>query len=231
MKLTGSEIAKMIDISAVQASHGKKEIDDLAAIAKKHGFIAVHALPSWAPYLKKVVEGSGVMTGGPVGFPSGGHTTEVKILEAQLLRRDGVDEMDMMLNVGKLLAGEYGYVEDEIRKVVAAAEEIPVKVILEVAYLSTEQIKRGCDAAVAAGAAFVKTGTGWAPGGTTVKQIEQIAGFVGGAVGIKASGGIRGLKMVKEMIALGVTRFGINVQASLDILEEVAAGPDGSVEI
>lgn len=231
MNFSAENIAGLIDISAVQASHGKAELDKLAAIAKKYKFIAVHSLPSWVPYLKKQVEGSGVLTGGPVGFPSGGHTTEVKVLEAELLVRDGADEMDMMLNVGKMKAGDYSYVLNDIKSVIAAADGLPVKVIMEVHYLSDDEIKRACELSIQAGAAFVKTGTGWTSSGATIEKIRLITGFVGDAIEVKASGGVRGLSMLKEMYELGVTRFGINAESSISIIEEVQNLPGGAVEM
>lgn len=231
MKFTAEDIAGLIDISAVQAEHGKNELDRLIKTAKNNRFIAVHALPCWIPYVKEQSAGSGVLVGGPVGFPSGGHTTEVKIREAELLIRDGVDEMDMMLNVGKLKSGEYDFVAADISGVVQAAGDVPVKVILEVHYLRDDEIKKACELLIQAGAAFVKTGTGWTPSGATVERIRMITSFVGGAIEVKASGGVRGFSMLKEMYELGVTRFGINVESSLAILEEVRRMPGGAAEI
>ena len=160
MKLTARDIAQLIDISAVQAPHGASEIRGLVDTAKQHHFIAVHVLPCWVPFLKGLLAGSGVMIGSPVGFPGGAHRTEIKAAEALLLVKDGVDEMDMMLNVGKLRSGEDRYCEDDIRAVVEAARPVPVKVILEVHHLDRDQMRRACEAAIRAGATYVKTATG-----------------------------------------------------------------------
>ncbi len=230
MKRNVKDIARLIDISAVQVFHGKKEINELVAIAKREHFLAVHALPSWTSYLRDAVAGSGVLVGGPVGFPSGGHTTEVKVLEARGMARDGVDEMDMMINVGRLKAGDDEWVYKDIQKVIEAAGEIPVKVILEILYLTDDEIKRACEICIRAGAAFVKTGTGWHSGGTTVERIRLIASFTKDAIRIKAAGGVRGLETVRDMLELGVARFGINVQASIDVLREVEKLPGGVLE-
>ena len=221
----------MIDISAVQASHGKKEIDELVEIAKNNQFIAVHALPSWIPYLKERAAETDLLVGGPVGFPSGGHTIEVKAMEAKRLADDGVDEMDMMMNIGKFLSGDYDHVLRDFRAAIDAAGEVPVKLIIEAVYLTDDQIKQACELSIEAGAAFVKTGTGWAAGGATVDQIRMITDFVGGAIEVKAAGGVRGLAMFIDLYRMGVTRFGINLQSSLEILDEVKELPDGAVEV
>jgi deoxyribose-phosphate aldolase len=231
LKFTAEDIAGLIDISAVQAEHGKEELDRLIETAKHYHFIAVHSLPSWISYLKEHTAGSGILVGGPVGFPSGGHMTEIKVREAELLVRDGVDEMDMMINVGKMKSGEYDFVAGDISAVVHAAGSVPVKVILEVHYLSDDEIKKACELCIAAGAAFVKTGTGWTAGGATVERVRLITDFVGTAIEVKASGGVRGAAMLKEMYELGVTRFGINVQSSVAILDEIRGLPGGTVEM
>ncbi len=123
--------------------------------------------------------------------------------EAKLLIQDGVQEMDMMLNVGKLRSGEYAYCEDDIRAVVRAAGEVPVKVILEVHYLTAEQLKRACEACIKAGAAFVKTATGWAPSGATLEVVQLITSFVGKSIKVKAAGNIRSLDTLVDDVPHG----------------------------
>jgi len=231
MKLTARDIAQLIDISAVQAPHGAEEIRGLVDTAKRHHFIAVHVLPCWVPFLKGLLAGSGVMIGAPVGFPGGAHRTEIKAAEARLLVEDGVQEMDMMLNVGKLRSGEDRYCEDDIRAVVQAAGAVPVKVILEVHYLDRAQLKRACEAAIRAGAAFVKTATGWAASGATLEVVQFITSFVGSAIRVKAAGSIRSLDTLVAMRRMGVARFGINLRSAVEIVRSVAALPGGAVEV
>jgi deoxyribose-phosphate aldolase len=219
MTLSPQDIARLIDISAVQARHGEAEIRELVGYAKEYSFIAVHALPCWIPFLSELLsDRDDIFVGGPVGFPAGAHKTETKILEAQQLIADGVQEMDVMLNVGKLRSGAFAYVEDEITRLVDCAGDVPVKVILEVYHLTDDEIKRACELCIRAGAAFVKTGTGWTPTGATLDNISLITSFVGDAIKVKASGGIRDLETFRTMYDLGVARFGINVNASLDII-------------
>ena len=123
MKLSAREIARLIDISAVQAPHGEAEIREMVLAARTHHFIAVHVLPCWVPFLRDSLAGSpDILVGAPVGFPGGGHRTEIKLAEARMLVQDGVQEMDMMLNVGKLRSGEDAYCREEIRAVVGAVK-------------------------------------------------------------------------------------------------------------
>lgn len=232
MILTAHSLARMIDISAVRAQHGESEIREMVARAKERRFIAVHSLPCWVTFLKGLLEGEAdIMVGAPVGFPGGAHTTRTKVLEAQQLVADGVDEMDMMLNVGMMLSGRLDYVERDIKAVVEAAGAVPVKVILELHYLDSEQIKRACELAIKAKAAYVKTATGWAASGATLEKVRLITSFVGDAIKVKAAGGVRDLDTVKKMLVMGVSRFGINLDASMKILDECAAAEGGSVTV
>ena len=231
MKLTAQSIARLIDISAVQAPHGKTEIRQMVRAAREHRFIAVHVLPCWVTFLREELAGAeGILIGAPVGFPGGGHRTEIKLAEARMLVKDGVQEMDMMLNVGRLRSGDRSYCEDEIRAVVQAVRPVPVKVIIEVHYLDREQIREACEACISAGAAFVKTATGWAPSGATLEVVQYITSLVGERIKVKAAGSIRSLDTLVKMYRMGVSRFGINLKTAVEIVREVAALPGGSIE-
>ncbi len=231
MTLTSRDVAQLIDISAVQAPHGAAEIRTLVESARKYHFIAVHVLPCWVTYLKGLLaDAPDILVGAPVGFPAGAHRTEIKVAEARLLAQDGVQEMDMMLNVGKLRSGEYDYCLQDIRAVVQAAGAVPVKVILEVHHLNREQLKRACELCIQAGAAFVKTATGWAPSGATLEVVQFLTSFCGSAIKVKAAGSIRSLETLVTMYRMGVARFGINLHSSVDIVTAVAALPGGVVE-
>ncbi|WP_422480128.1 deoxyribose-phosphate aldolase [Pleomorphochaeta sp. DL1XJH-081] len=218
--MNAKEAARLIDISAVQAYHGKKEIDELLVYAKKYNFISVHTLPSWTKYIsEELSDYPEIFVGAPVGFPSGGAHTTIKLHEASQLISDGVQEMDMVLNIGKLKSKEFQYVEDEIRQVREVACDLPLKVILETHYLTDDEIKRACEICIHAGVDFVKTGTGWAPSGATIRVIKLIKEFVGSSIKVKASGGIRNIETFNEMLNLGVERFGINIWTSIDIVQ------------
>jgi len=234
MKLGVKDIARMIDISAVRTPCGEKEINDLVKCAKEYNFIAVHVLPCWVTFLKQQLTGAkDILIGAPVGFPSGAHKTEIKIAEAKELLKDGVQEMDMMLNVGKLRSGAYQYVEDEIRAIVdvAGREGVLVKVILETHFLTHKEIKKACELCINANAEFVKTSTGWAPTGATIEVVSLITKFVGNSIKVKAAGNIRNLDTLVKMYKMGVVRFGINVDASMEIIKECTDLPGGVLEL
>lgn len=229
--LSAAEIAQMIDISAVQALHGESEIRRLVRDASKHGFGSVHVLPAWVPLAKHLLEGiSGVSLGSPVGFPSGGNHPRIKRAEALQAIADGADELDLMINVGKLRSGHDEYVLHDLRGVIEAAD-VPVKVILESFYLNEAEIRRACELCLAAGASYVKTSTGWAKQGATLEIVALITSCLEGRIGVKASGGIRDLETVLAMYEMGVRRFGINVRSSVEIVQAAIASVDGTVSV
>ena len=218
-RLRGAALASRIDISAVQAFHNAADVAELARAANRYGFFAAHVLPSFMPLLRaELGVGTACLAGGPIGFPSGGATTATKLVEARELVAMGAQELDLMVNVGRLRSGDASYVGAEIRAVVDAVAPVPLKVLLEVHYLEDAEIRQGCRLAVQAGAAFVKTSTGWAPGGATLAKVRIMADAVHGAIGIKASGGIRDLATIDALSALGVSRFGINTQAAIALV-------------
>ena len=232
VELKSEEIARLIDVSTVRTSHGEADIRQLVTYAKEYRFISVHALPCWVSLLSELLASDAdIYVGAPVGFPSGAHKTMTKLTEAEQLLADGVQEMDLMMNVGMLRSGRLNYVEDEIKAVVQIAGDVEVKVILEVHCLSDDEIKKACELCIKAGAAFVKTSTGWMPTGATLDTVSLISNFVGSAIKIKAAGGIRDLDTLAKMIALGVARFGINVQASMDLISACAQQPGGVLKV
>ncbi len=232
MNLAKNEIARLIDLSCVRAECDESEIRQLAATARELGVVCVFALPSHTRLLKSLlVDAAHIGVGGAVGFPSGGHSTSIKVAEARELLAEGVTELDMVINVGWLLSGRYEAVREDIRGVVDAAGGVPVKVILECHWLTPEQIRIGSELCVEAGAAWVKTGSGWAPSGATLENVAMIREAVGGRAGIKAAGGVRDLATLVAMYRLGVRRFGIGTASGTRILAECAAQPGGSVDV
>lgn len=226
------ELAALIDISAVQAFHSEQDVRELAEIAVAQGFVAAHVLPHFVPLLRSLLPREGAtMVGGPVGFPSGGHTAKIKAAEAAGLVAAGAQELDMMINVGRLKSNDLAYVRADIRAVVEAIAPVPLKVILELAHLSDDEIRKGAEIVADSGAAFVKTGTGWTPNATTAERLRLIIDTVGGAVGVKASGGIRSLETIAEMLRLGVTRFGINTKVAVDLVRQCTELPGGRLDL
>ena len=228
MILTAERLARMMDLSAVRADVDADEVRQLAETARQRNCICAFVLPCYLPELKTLLAGdAAVGLGGVVGFPSGGHSTATKAAEARQQRDQGANELDMVVNVGWLRSGRDRQVEDDIHAVVEAAAGLPVKVILEAHYLTDEQIVRGSLIAVRAGAAFVKTGTGWAPTGATLHNVALIKSTVGNMARVKAAGGVRDLATVVEMIRLGVARFGVGLATGTKLLDELAAMPEG----
>ncbi len=232
MKLPIADLARMVDLSAVKAEDNDDYINSLVSCAKRYHCIAVYSLPSRVPLVRQLLAGQqDILLGGAVGFPSGGQTTAAKVFETRELISMGCQEIDMVINISKLRSGRYDEVRDDICAVAEVCDGKPLKVILECHYLSDAQILCGCDQVVAAKADWVKTGTGWAPTGATLKNISLIKTHVGDTVGVKAAGGIRDLKTLLDMYRLGARRFGLGLKSSTKILEEAYAIPDGVVEI
>lgn len=223
MQLSYLEIPKKIDISAVRTNVTLDEVKALANVAKKYGFVCAFTMPCLTEALLSQLKGSSVMVGGVAGFPSGADCTEEKVSCAIRQKLLGCDEIDMVINVCALLSGDETRVRDDIRAVVEAVYPVPVKSILEVAYLTDRQIERGCELAVEAGVTFVKSGTGWASAPTTLEHIQLMKKTVGACAKIKAAGGVRTLACLEEMVEAGCDRFGISVSSALQILKEAYA--------
>lgn len=223
MHLSCLEIPKLIDISAVRANVTYEEIVALAYTAKKYGFVCAFTMPCFTARLISLLKGSLVSVGGATGFPSGADCTEEKVSCAIREKQMGCDEIDMVINIGALLSGDDDLVRSDIQAVVEAVYPLPVKAILEVAYLSNLQITRACELAVEAGVTFVKSGTGWASAPTTLEHIKRMKQAVGDRAKIKAAGGVRSLSCLEEMVEAGCSRFGISVSSALSILKEAYA--------
>lgn len=231
MKFSSFDIAQMVDLSAVRANDSDETIEELVRTAKKYKTYLVTTLPAMTPLAKKLLgDNSGIGLSGNIGFPSGGQTTTIKVAEAKELLKMGCTELDMVINIGKLISGKYDEVLDDIRAVVEAANGTFLKVILECHYLNEAQILKGCDQIMEAGANFVKTGTGWTPTGATPENVSLIKSRVGERVLIKASGGIRSLEMIVELYKRGARRFGIGVKSAPSIFEACNALPSGVIE-
>jgi deoxyribose-phosphate aldolase len=228
MRLNVRQLARMMDLSAVRADVHVDELHRLADTCRQYGCICAFVMPCYMQEMKQLLLAAPATgLGGVVGFPSGAQTTAVKVAEAREHLAVGAVELDMVINVGMLRSGRDRYVEDDIRAVVTAAQGTPVKVILEAHHLTDEEIVRGSRLAVSAGAAFVKTGTGWAPTGATLHNVELIKSTVGATAQVKAAGGVRDLSTVVEMIRRGVTRFGVGCESGRAILDACAAVPAG----
>jgi deoxyribose-phosphate aldolase len=231
MHLSVRDIAQMIEFSAVAGGIGEAEVDEMARHAIKYPFVSALVMPCYVTRLASLLKDSGdIICCTVIGFPSGAHATEIKVREAGIAQAQGCREVDMVCNVGALRSGHFDFVEKEIRAVVGEAADCAVKVILETHYLSDDEIKRGCEACVRAGAAWVKTSTGWAPTGAEPRTVALMKSVVGDEIGVKASGGIRTLDRLVELYRCGATRFGVGWQSALGIMDEISAMPGKMIE-
>jgi deoxyribose-phosphate aldolase len=215
------QIARTIDHAILKPELTRAEVDTDLALVARYGVFSACVRPSDVAHAASVLAGSGVAVCTVLGFPHGTTTTRTKVAEATEALGSGATELDMVLNIGRLRSGLVDDVEADIRAVVEAAAGHVVKVILETALLDHDQIVAGCQAAERAGAAFVKTSTGFAGGGATIEHLRLMRASVGDAVQVKASGGVRSLDTLLEMQALGVSRFGTSATAT--ILDDAAA--------
>ncbi|MCG7502705.1 deoxyribose-phosphate aldolase [Tenacibaculum sp. Mcav3-52] len=209
------QINKYIDHTLLKPTGTKADIVKLCNEAKKYNFYAVCVNGCYVELAAKELKDSDVKIAAVVGFPLGAMTTKTKIFEAKECIKNGASEIDMVINIGKLLDGEENYVEKEIRLIKEEIGENILKVIFENCYLSKEQIKIASQLAVEAGADFVKTSTGFGTGGATFKDVAIMDSVVDGKAQIKAAGGIRDIETAKRYIEMGVTRLGTSSGVSL----------------
>ena len=212
MAITPKEIAQMLDHSTLQPWLTDEDIRHGCEIALKYGTASVCARPCDVPILTEMLEGSGVKVCTVIGFPHGSNETAVKLAEAQLALAQGCEELDMVLNIGKLKAKDYGYVGDEIRVIANAAHEAGaiLKVILETCYLTDEEKITACHLSEKAGADFVKTSTGYGSAGCTIEDLKLMRANVSAKVRVKGSGGIRDLDTVLAAREAGASRCGVS---------------------
>ncbi|MFZ4599730.1 MAG: deoxyribose-phosphate aldolase [Terrimicrobiaceae bacterium] len=201
-------IARSIDHTLLKPDATREEILKLCAEAREFGFFSVCVNSSRVATAAEALSGSGVAVAAVTGFPMGAMSSEAKAFETKLAVAAGASEIDTVIAVGQLKDGNLEYVLADLRGVVAAAGEARVKVIFETCLLSESEKITACRLSVEAGAAFVKTSTGFSSGGATVEDVKLMAAAVAGRCEVKASGGIRDLESAKIMLAAGATRLG-----------------------
>ncbi|WP_322807467.1 deoxyribose-phosphate aldolase [Thermanaerothrix sp.] len=213
--ITYEQLAKTIDHSLLRPELTRTEVIQGCELAARYHVASVCVKPCHVRLASEILKGSDVAVGTVVGFPHGSSTTAVKVAEALQALEDGATELDMVINIGELRSGNDDFVREDIHAVVAAAKGHIVKVILENAYLTKEQIVRGCQLVEQAGAHFVKTSTGFAPSGATVEDVRLMRASVSPRVQVKAAGGIRTLEAILEIIDAGATRVGATATAAI----------------
>lgn len=210
---TAHDWASLIDHTLLKPEASEADIKKLCDEAAEFGFASVCVNPNWVKRAAEFLRGSGVPVCTVIGFPLGATLADVKAYEARRAIFDGAREVDMVINIGKLKSGDDCAVEDDIKAVVDAAHEnhILCKVIIETALLTDEEKVRACLAAKNAGADFVKTSTGFAKGGATAHDVALMRHTVGKSLGVKASGGVKGIDDARAMFEAGATRIGASV--------------------
>ncbi|MDN5588342.1 deoxyribose-phosphate aldolase [Brevibacterium sandarakinum] len=207
-----TEVAAIIDHTLLKPEATPADVEALVSEAKDLGVLAICVSPSLLP----VTDPGELVVATVVGFPSGQVKPEIKAAEAAQAVSDGADEVDMVINIGQAIASDFDAVEADIRGVVDASGSALVKVIVESAALSDDQIVQACRRAEAAGAGFVKTSTGFHPaGGASAHAVALMRETVGNRLGVKASGGIRSVEAAEEMIEAGASRLGLSGSAGI----------------
>lgn len=203
------ELNRYIDHTLLKPESTKADIQKVVDEAKKYDFASVMVNPCWISFVKPQLAGTDVKAACVIGFPLGANTTATKVFEVKDAIANGADEVDMVINIGALKDGDDAYVTDEIRQLKEAAGDHILKVIIETCLLTDEEKVRACKDAVAAGADFVKTSTGFSTGGATVADVKLMKDAVkGSSVKVKASGGVRTKEDMMAMIDAGAERIG-----------------------
>jgi deoxyribose-phosphate aldolase len=227
------DVARLIDHTLLKPEATRAQVEKLCAEAREHGFATVCVNPAWVPLCARLLHGSATGVCTVVGFPLGATLPDVKAFEAGRTVQEGAVEVDMVVNLGALKSGDFRAVERDISGVVEAARRggALTKVIIEAALLSDDEKVRACVLSKAAGADFVKTSTGFGPGGATAADVALMRRVVGPEMGVKAAGGVKDLQSAQAMIEAGADRIGASV--GVKIVQEsrgqkpAAAAPAG----
>ncbi len=219
------ELARLIDHTLLKADATADDLRKLCEEARKYCFASVCVNSSNVARARAFLQGSGVMVCAVVGFPLGAMAPQAKAFEAREAVRQGANEIDMVINIGALKSRDYALVEEDIRKVVHAARPARVKVILETGSLSQEEKIIGITLAKISGAAFVKTSTGFGPGGATAEDIALMRRLVGSEMGVKASGGVRTHEDAEKMRRAGASRIGASASVAI-VQKDAKAAPN-----
>lgn len=210
MDYTYEQIAKMIDHSLLNPTLTVEELEKGCQIALDYNVASVCIMPYYLKRCAELLSGSTVKASTTIGFPHGGHTTTIKVAEVKQALADGGEELDMVVNISKVLSGDWGYVRDDVKAVIDATHAAgqKVKVIFENCYLDDRQKIRLCEICGELGADWVKTSTGYGTGGATDEDLKLMRKHSPDRVQVKAAGGVRTLDRLLEVRGLGVTRAG-----------------------
>lgn len=210
------ELNRMMDHTILKADATEQDVLQVIEEAKEYHFYSVCINPTWVKLAAEKLAGEPVAVCTVIGFPLGANTSEVKAYETTDAINNGADEVDMVINVGALKSAQYKKVQQDIEAVVAAAKDRAlVKVIIETALLTKEEIVKTCELAQAAGADFVKTSTGFSTSGAAAADVKLMRETVGSSMGVKASGGIHSAQEAMAMIEAGANRLGTSASVAI----------------
>jgi len=219
-RFTCEEVARVIDHSLLHPAMTDAELEEGCQSAREWGVATVCVKPHFTARARGILDGSIVNAGTTIGFPHGGHAIAAKMAEAKAALRDGAQELDMVINIGKAKGHEWGYLEDEIGAIVSAAHDggAVLKVIFENCYLTDDEKRMLCRISRKAGADYIKTSTGYGTGGATDEDLRLMLEEAEGAMGVKAAGGVRTYEHPARLVEMGVRRIGASQTEA--ILEE-----------
>lgn len=208
-------INRYIDHTLLKPESTQTQIDKLIAEAVEHQFASVCVNPTWVSYAAKALKGTEVNVCTVIGFPLGANTSSVKAFETKDAVANGADEIDMVINIGQLKSGQYDAIEADIRAVVEASGDKLVKVIIETCLLTDDEKVKACQLAIAAGADYVKTSTGFSTAGANIADVTLMRKTVGPNIGVKAAGGTRSYADAEAFIKAGATRIGTSAGVAI----------------
>lgn len=217
MTYSYTELSKMIDHSLLNPTLTVEQLEEGCQLALAYDVASVCIMPYYMKRCTELLAGSTVMPSTTIGFPHGGHTTRIKCIEAEQAVADGCQELDMVVNISKVLSGDWAYVQAEIREILAIAHQAKrkLKVIFENCYLNQQQKIRLCEICSALGADWVKTSTGYGTGGATIEDLKLMLQHVTPGIQVKAAGGVRDYATLVQVKQLGVTRVGASRTAEM----------------
>jgi len=216
-QITASQLASMIDHTLLRPEATPDDVAKLCEEAREYHFATACVNPTYVRLASELLHGSGVKVCSVAGFPLGASTSETKAFEARKAIEDGAQEVDMVINVGALKAGDHKQVRTDIAGVVEVCHQAGAacKVIIEAGLLANEEKRRACELAKEAGADFVKTSTGFIAGGATVEDVALMRSVVGERMGVKASGGIKTYEQARALVEAGATRLGASAGVAI----------------